>query len=79
MNTPVSVTSTLQRLFSRQPYLTLRFWPSAYPEPEQEQEHEPESAPSTPVVPHADFMDTRPVIFRSEGFDEELLPTRGNA
>ena len=75
MNAPVSVTSTLQRLFSRQPYLTLRFWPSAYPEPE----HEPAPPPSAPVVPPSDFMDTRPVIFRSEAFDEELLPTRGNA
>lgn len=71
MNTPASVASTLQRLFSRPPNLALLFRPSVYPEPNP--------APCPPVVPHADFMDTRPVIFRSEAFDEELLPTRGNA
>jgi len=77
MNTPASVTFTLQRLFSRPSSLALRFRPSAYPDPE------PAPAapvvPVGPVVPHVDFMDTRPVIFRSEGFDEELLPTRGTA
>jgi hypothetical protein len=71
MHTPASVTSTLQRLFSRQPNLSLLFRPSGYPEPD--------AATRLPAVPHADFMDTRPVIFRSEGFDDELLPTRGRA
>jgi len=71
MNTPASVTSTLQRLFWRPSSLTVRFRSSTYPDPDP--------APVAPVVPHVDFMDTRPVIFRSEAFDEELLPTRGNA
>lgn len=70
MHTPVSVTTTLQRLFSRPPSLSLLFRPSAYPDAPE---------PSEADLPHADFMDTRPVIFRSEGFDEELLPTRGRA
>jgi hypothetical protein len=67
MNLPV--TSTLQRLFARQPGLAMLFYPSGYP-----------SAPDPePELMHADFMDTRPVIFRSEGFDDELLPTHATA
>jgi hypothetical protein len=67
MNLPV--TSTLQRLFSRQPGLAMLFQPSGYPMP----------SPQVPEVLHADFMDTRPVIFRSEGFEEDLQPTHATA
>ena len=60
----LTVTSTLQRIFSLNPNLALLFQPSGYPTPAQR----------VPDALKLDFMDTRPVIFRSEAFDEDLLP-----
>lgn len=60
----LTVTSTLQRLFSRQPNLALLFQPSGYPAETP--------AARVPEALQIDFMDTRPVIFRGEGFDEDL-------
>ena len=59
----LTVTSTLQRLFARQPQFAQLFQPSGYPTP----------APRRPESVQMDFMDTRPVIFRSEAPDEDLL------
>ena len=62
----LTVTSTLQRLFSLQPNLAMLFQPSGYPTP----------ASRVPEALKIDFMDTRPVIFRSESFDQDLVPAQ---
>lgn len=57
------VPASLQRLLSRHPNVQLLFHPSGYP---------PVVRRVPPPVLQADFMDTRPVVFRSEAFAEDL-------
>lgn len=62
MNLPVAL--TLQRLFAL-PHRRAQAFPGLrYPAP----------VGRVPRVLQADFSDTRPVIFRSEAFAEDLLP-----
>jgi hypothetical protein len=59
------VTTTLQRIFARQASSAARSARKA-------------SARSRDVRPHRpDFADTRPVVFRSEAFAEDLALTHG--
>ena len=62
MNLPVTL--TLQRLFALPPRRARAFLALRHPAP----------VGRLPRVLQADFSDTRPVIFRSEAFAEDLLP-----
>lgn len=64
------VPASLQRLLSRHPSVQLLFHPSGYP---------PVVRRVPPPVLQADFMDTRPVVFRSEAFPEDLQPQYAHA
>jgi len=60
----LTVTSTLQRLFSLPPHLAMLFQPSGGGTP----------ASRVPASLQLDFLETRPLIFRSEAAKEDRQP-----